>query len=70
MLENSNFQKMTFELEKDTIPQSANFVITDYLGQFLRYMHYILIASLKEGSQMADLYPTNPVTMNNKKDEE
>jgi len=43
---------MTFELEKDTITQSnaAHFVMTDYLGQFLRYMHYILIASLKEGS--------------------
>lgn len=51
---------MTFELEKENPTQSANFVMTDFLGQFLRYMHYILIASLKEGSQIADLYPTNP----------
>lgn len=69
MLEYSNFQKLTFELEKDNVTQSANFVMTDYLGQFLRYMHYILIASLKEGSQIAHLYPTNP-SMVNKKEEE
>jgi len=38
--------------------------MSDILGQFLRYLHYILIGCLKEGLQTAHLYPSNPKAEN------
>jgi hypothetical protein len=34
--------------------------MSDVIGQFLRFLHYVLIISLSEGTQTAHLYPTNP----------
>ena len=38
----------------------STFNIIDVLGQFLRFMHMILICSLQEQSKKANMYPTNP----------
>jgi hypothetical protein len=36
----------------------STFQMQEILGQFLRYLHYILIVSLNEGAQTANKYPT------------
>ena len=64
LIEASPIQSQTMPLEKeneDSKPKtSAVFKMVDILGQFLRYMHLILICSLQEENKRANMYPTNP----------
>jgi hypothetical protein len=65
LLEYSEISKQTMQLEKDENTKQFQqhlslFNITDYLGQFLRFLHLILINHLEEQSESAHLYPTNP----------
>ena len=58
MLEHSSISKQFTDLEKvskdgeDSVKKSF-FQMHDILGQFLRFIHYILICSLHEGVQNA-----------------
>jgi hypothetical protein len=60
ILESQIISKLNFELEDDANKQKSYFQMSDVLGQFLRFMHYLLIISLHEGTSNAHLYPTNP----------
>lgn len=44
--------------------KQSTFNMTDILGQFLRFMHLILICFLSEESKKANMYPTNPNLVN------
>lgn len=65
MLEQSSISKHALDLEdkdianvgKEGKAQGMHQMI-DYLGRFLRSLHYMLMAFLIEGAQIANMYPT------------
>ena len=74
MLENSSISKQFIDLEKDkegedSVKKSFS-QMHDILGQFLRYIHYILICSLHEGAQNAHQYPTQTNQWEEKKQQQ
>lgn len=60
MLDKSQISMPNFQLEKEIDPSKSTYNINDVLGQFLRFLHLILICMLHEESKLANMYPTNP----------
>jgi len=58
---------MPLEKENDNLIKqkgTSTFSMQDVLGQFIRFLHLILICSLQEEGKKANLYPTNPQLAN------
>lgn len=64
LLDSSPISRQTMPLEKDGEPLKpkslSTFNLNDVLGQFLRFLHLILICCLQEEGKRAHMYPTNP----------
>jgi len=62
MFQNISLSTFAFDLEKEETNQIQDkksfFRMQDIIGRLLRFMHYILIFSLHEGSTNSHIYPT------------